>query len=161
MKQVLRLNVNGDEIEAAVEPSALLLDVLRDSLGLTGARRGCESSYCGACTVLVDGRAAHSCTLLAALVGARRITTVEGLAENGRLDPLQESFVEHNGFQCGYCTPGMILAARALLLENPAPTDAEVRRALDGNLCRCTGYHKIVESVLEGAKKYARAKKSR
>jgi carbon-monoxide dehydrogenase small subunit len=153
--------VNGDEVEVAIEPSTLLLDVLRDFLGLTGARRGCESSYCGACTVLVDGRAAHSCTLLAALVGARKITTVEGLAQNGRLDPLQESFIEKNGFQCGYCTPGMILAAKALLLENPDPTEEEIRRAIDGNLCRCTGYHKIVESVLDGAKKYAQAKISR
>ncbi|HEY2987735.1 MAG TPA: (2Fe-2S)-binding protein [Candidatus Binatia bacterium] len=161
MKRVVRLNINGDDVEAAIEPSALLLDVLRDSLGLTGARRGCESSYCGACTVLVDGRAAHSCSLLAALVGARKIMTVEGLAQNGRLDPLQESFIEKNGFQCGYCTPGMILAAKALLLENPAPTEEEIRRALDGNLCRCTGYHKIVESIQDGAKKYARAKSSR
>ncbi len=158
MKRVVRLWVNGDEVEVAIEPSALLLDVLRDELGLTGARRGCESSYCGACTVLVDGRTAHSCTLLAALVGERKITTVEGLAQNGRLDPLQESFIEHNGFQCGYCTPGIILAAKALLLDNPDPTEEEVRRAIDGNLCRCTGYQKIVESILDGAKKYARTK---
>ncbi len=158
MKRVVRLWVNGDEVELAIEPSALLLDVLRDELGLTGARRGCESSYCGACTVLVDGRTAHSCTLLAALVGERKITTVEGLAQNGRLDPLQESFIEHNGFQCGYCTPGIILAAKALLLDNPDPTEEEVRRAIDGNLCRCTGYQKIVESILDGAKKYARTK---
>ncbi len=145
-------------MEVAVEPSALLLDLLRDELGLTGARRGCESSYCGACTVLVDGRTAHSCTLLAALLGERKITTVEGLARDGRLDPLQESFIEHNGFQCGYCTPGMILAAKALLFENHNPMEGEVRRAIDGNLCRCTGYQKIVESILDGAKKYARAK---
>lgn len=155
MKRVVRLWVNGDEVEVAVEPSALLLDVLRDSLGLTGARRGCETSYCGACTVLVDGRTGHSCTLLAALVGERKIITVEGLARNGRLDPLQESFIEYNGFQCGYCTPGMILAAKSLLLENPNPTEAEVRRAIDGNLCRCTGYQKIIQSILDGAKKYA------
>ncbi len=158
MKRVVNLNVNGDNVEVAIEPSALLLDVLRDSLGLTGARRGCESSYCGACTVLVDGRAAHSCTMLAALVGERKITTVEGLAQNGRLDPLQESFIEKNGFQCGYCTPGMILAAKALLLENADPTEEEVRHAIDGNLCRCTGYHKIVQSIMDGAKKYAHAK---
>lgn len=155
MKRVVRLWVNGDEVEVAIEPSALLLDVLRDSLGLTGARRGCETSYCGACTVLVDGRTAHSCTLLAALVGERKIITVEGLARNGQLDPLQKSFIEYNGFQCGYCTPGMILAAESLLLENPNPTEAEVRRAIDGNLCRCTGYQKIVQSILDGAKKYA------
>jgi carbon-monoxide dehydrogenase small subunit len=103
-------------------------------------------------------RQAHSCTLLAALLAGRKITTVEGLARGGALDPLQQSFIERNGFQCGYCTPGMILAGRALLLENPDPTDAEVRRALDGNLCRCTGYQKIVESIMDGAKKYRREK---
>jgi len=155
MKRLARLWVNGDEVEVAMEPSALLLDVLRDSLGLTGARRGCETSYCGACTVLLDGRAAHSCTVLAALVGQRRITTIEGLAEEGKLDPLQESFIKHNGFQCGYCTPGMILAARALLLENRNPSEADVRRAIDGNLCRCTGYQKIVKAILDTASKYS------
>lgn len=158
MKRIVRLRVNGDEVEVGVEPSALLLDVLRDSLGLTGARRGCESSYCGACTVLIDGLAAHSCAVLAALVGERRITTIEGLAQHGKLDPLQESFIAHNGFQCGYCTPGMILAGRALLVENPSPAEADVRRALDGNLCRCTGYQKIVESIMGAAPKYAQEK---
>lgn len=158
MKRIVRLCVNEEEIELAIEPSALLLDVLRDQMGLTGARRGCESSYCGACTVLIDGRTAHSCTLLAALVAVRKITTVEGLARGGVLDPLQQAFIERNGFQCGYCTPGMILAARALLLANPDPSEAEVRRALDGNLCRCTGYQKIVESIVEGAKQYRREK---
>jgi aerobic carbon-monoxide dehydrogenase small subunit len=153
MKRIVRLWVNGDEVEAAVEPSTLLLDVLRDSLGLTGARRGCDTSYCGACTVLLDGHTAHSCTMLAALVGDRKITTIEGLAVTGKLDPLQEAFIENNGFQCGYCTPGMILAGKALLMENPNPTDADVRRAIDGNLCRCTGYLKIVSSILDGARK--------
>ena len=155
MKRIVRLWINGDEVEAAVEPSTLLLDVLRDSLGLTGARRGCDTSYCGACTVLVDGQTAHSCTMLAALVGERKITTIEGLAAAGKLDPLQEAFIEQNGFQCGYCTPGMILAGKALLMENPNPTEDDVRRAIDGNLCRCTGYQKIVTSILEGAKKYS------
>jgi len=155
MKRVIRLQVNGDEVEVAVEPSTLLLDVLRDSLGLTGARRGCETSYCGACTVLIDGRVAHSCAILAVLAGERKITTVEGLAQDGKLDPLQESFIEHNGFQCGYCTPGMILAAKALLMENPDVTEADVRRAIDGNLCRCTGYQKIVAAIMGGARKYA------
>jgi aerobic carbon-monoxide dehydrogenase small subunit len=159
MKRIVRLCVNEEEVEVAIEPSTLLLDVLRDQMGLTGARRGCESSYCGACTVLLDGRTAHSCTLLAALVADRKITTVEGLARGGVLDPLQQAFIERNGFQCGYCTPGMILAARALLLQNPDPSEAEVRRALDGNLCRCTGYQKIVESIMEGAKHYRREKK--
>lgn len=158
MKRSVHLWVNEDEVEVVVEPSTLLLDVLRESLGLTGARRGCETSYCGACTVLLDGQTAHSCTILAALVGDRKITTIEGLANDGKLDPLQESFIEHNGFQCGYCTPGMILAAKALLLESPDPSEAEIRRAIDGNLCRCTGYQKIVKSVMDGARKYREAK---
>ena len=158
MKRVVRLWVNGDEVEVALEPSALLLDVLREFLGLTGARRGCETSYCGACTVLLDGQTAHSCTILAALVEERKIMTIEGLAKEDKLDPLQESFIEHNGFQCGYCTPGMILAAKALLLEVPEPSEAEIRRAIDGNLCRCTGYQKIVKSVMDGARKYREAK---
>jgi len=155
MKRIVHLVVNGDQVEVAVEPSTLLLDLLRDSLGLTGARRGCETSYCGACTVLVDGQAAHSCSILAVLVGERKITTIEGLAQGSKLDPLQESFIEHNGFQCGYCTPGMILAGKALLLENPNPTEADIRRAIDGNLCRCTGYVKIINAIIDGAKKYA------
>jgi len=153
MKGTMQLWINESEVEVMAEPSALLLDVLRECLGLTGARRGCETSYCGACTVLVDGRAAHSCTILASLVGDRKITTIEGLAKDGELDPLQESFIEQNGFQCGYCTPGMILAAKALLLENPAPTEADIRRAIDGNLCRCTGYQKIVASIEAAAKR--------
>ena len=154
MKRIVHLVVNGDELEVAVEPSTLLLDFLRDSLGLTGARRGCETSYCGACTVLVDGQVAHSCSILAVLVGKRKITTIEGLAQGSKLDPLQESFIKHNGFQCGYCTPGMILAGKALLLENPNPAEADIRRAIDGNLCRCTGYVKIVNAILDGAKRY-------
>jgi aerobic carbon-monoxide dehydrogenase small subunit len=161
MKRIMQLWINGDEVEVAVEPSTLLLDVLRDSLGLTGARRGCDTSYCGACTVLIDGQTAHSCTILAALVGNRQIATIEGLAVAGKLDPLQEAFIEENGFQCGYCTPGMILAAKALLEENPNPTYDDVRRAIDGNLCRCTGYQKIVSSVLKGAEKYGRLKAER
>jgi carbon-monoxide dehydrogenase small subunit len=147
MKRIARLSINGDEVEAAIEPATLLLDVLRDSLGLTGARRGCQT--------------AHSCAILAALVGERKITTIEGLAAGGTLDPLQEAFIEHNGFQCGYCTPGMILAGKALLMENPDPTDSDARRAIDGNLCRCTGYQKIVKSILEGARRYRKAKAER
>ena len=158
MKRIIALEINGDKVEVAVEPSTLLLDVLRDSLGLTGARRGCDTSYCGACTVLIDGQTAHSCAILAALVTGRNITTIEGLVTDGKLDPLQEAFIEENGFQCGYCTPGMILAGKALLIENERPTDADVRRAIDGNLCRCTGYQKIVSSILAGARKYAQQK---
>jgi carbon-monoxide dehydrogenase small subunit len=158
MKRVVQLSINGDRVEVAIEPSTLLLDVLRDSLGLTGARRGCDTSYCGACTVLIDGQTAHSCAVLAALVGERKITTIEGLLVDGKLDPLQQAFIEENGFQCGYCTPGMILAGKALLMENDDPTDADVRRAVDGNLCRCTGYQKIVSSILTGARKYRQQK---
>jgi aerobic carbon-monoxide dehydrogenase small subunit len=158
MKRIIALEINGDQVEVAVEPSTLLLDIVRDGLGLTGARRGCDTSYCGACTVLIDGQTAHSCTILAALVTNRKITTIEGLVVDGKLDPLQEAFIEENGFQCGYCTPGMILAGKALLLENDRPTDADVRRAIDGNLCRCTGYQKIVSSILAGARKYAQQK---
>ena len=155
MKRIVDLSINGDKVEVAIEPSTLLLDLLRDTLGLTGTRRGCETSYCGACTVLIDGQVAHSCAILAVLIGQRSITTIEGLAQNGKLDPLQESFIQHNGFQCGYCTPGMILAGKALLTENPNVTEADVRRAIDGNLCRCTGYQKIVAAIMDGAKKYA------
>ena len=154
MKRIVELSINGDKVEVAIEPSTLLLDLLRDTLGLTGTRRGCETSYCGACTVLIDGQVAHSCALLAVLMGNRRVTTIEGLAQNGKLDPLQECFIQHNGFQCGYCTPGMILAGKALLTENPNVTEADVRRAIDGNLCRCTGYQKIVAAIMDGAKKY-------
>jgi carbon-monoxide dehydrogenase small subunit len=155
MKRVVRLWINGDEVEVAVEPAKLLLDLLRD-LGLTGARRGCETSYCGACTVLIDGQVAHSCAMLVVLIGERKVTTIEGLAQNGKLDPLQESFIEHNGFQCGYCTPGMILAGKALLTENPNADEGDVRRAIDGNLCRCTGYQKIVQAILHAREKYER-----
>jgi aerobic carbon-monoxide dehydrogenase small subunit len=158
MKRIVELSINGDTVEVAIEPSTLLLDLLRDCLGLTGARRGCESSYCGACTVLIDGRVAHSCAILAVLIGERKITTIEGLSRDGKLDPLQESFIEHNGFQCGYCTPGMILAGKALLTENVNVTEADVRRAIDGNLCRCTGYQKIVTAIMDAAKKYAEKK---
>lgn len=154
MKRIVELAINGDKVEVAIEPSTLLLDLLRDTLGLTGTRRGCETSYCGACTVLIDGQVAHSCALLAVLIGNRGVTTIEGLAQNGKLDPLQECFIQHNGFQCGYCTPGMILAGKALLTENPNVTEADVRRAIDGNLCRCTGYQKIVAAIMDGAKKY-------
>ena len=122
MKRIVELAINGDKVEVAIEPSTLLLDLLRDTLGLTGTRRGCETSYCGACTVLIDGQVAHSCALLAVLMGNRRVTTIEGLAQNGKLDPLQECVIQHNGFQCGYCTPGMILAGKALLTENPNVT---------------------------------------
>jgi aerobic carbon-monoxide dehydrogenase small subunit len=148
VKQVIRLIVNGEACEIAVEPWWTLLDVLRDQLGLTGAKKGCDRGDCGACTVLWDGKPVASCMMLASLADGRRITTIEGLTEGTRLHPVQQAFVNHGAIQCGFCSPGMILSAVALLEENPHPTETEVRFALAGNLCRCTGYTKIVEAVL-------------
>jgi len=153
MKRQITLKVNGVEREVYVEPWWSLAQVLREELGLTGTKISCETGNCGACTVLVDGKAVKSCLLLAVKAREKEILTIEGLAENGKLSPLQEAFVEHFAVQCGYCTPGMIMAAKDLLDENPDPTEEEVREALRGNLCRCTGYVKIVEAVLAAAKK--------
>jgi carbon-monoxide dehydrogenase small subunit len=147
----VRLSVNGRKHELEVEPGRLLLDCLRYDLGLTGTKEGCGVGVCGACTVLVDGRMTSSCLLLAVMVDGAEIVTIEGLAREGRLDPLQRSFVERGGFQCGICTPGQILAARALLDQTPDPSEEQVRTWMTGNLCRCTGYYKIVESVLAAA----------
>lgn len=151
MKQIFELKVNGDFHEVIAEPSATLLEVLREQLELTGAKEGCGLGDCGACTVLMDGKEVHSCLILAVEAQGKDIITIEGLARDGKLDPLQQSFVEHGGMQCGFCTPGMIMASKALLDRNPNPTEAEVRKAISGNLCRCTGYAKIVESVLAAA----------
>jgi carbon-monoxide dehydrogenase small subunit len=148
MKRPIVLHVNGRDQALLVEPDTPLVHALRDELGLTGARRGCETSYCGACTVLLDGMAIHSCSILAVAARGQEITTIEGLARGAALHPVQQAFIERGAIQCGYCTPGMILAAVALLNENPAPTEAEVREYLTGNLCRCTGYVKIVDAVL-------------
>jgi carbon-monoxide dehydrogenase small subunit len=145
--------LNGRLQEIEVEPHELLLDVVRDRLGLTGAKRSCDVEVCGACTVLVDGRPLSACTTLAFEVRGRSVLTIEGLAENGKLHPLQEAFIEHGGFQCGFCTPGMILAAKALLDEIPNPTIEELKHFMHGNLCRCTGYKKIIESIMAAAKK--------
>jgi aerobic carbon-monoxide dehydrogenase small subunit len=153
MKQRISLQVNGGRYELDVTPNRLLLDVLRDELSLTGARRGCEDSICGACTVLLDGRSVHACSVLAVRASGHNVLTIEGLAQKGRLHPLQESFIHHGAIQCGYCTPGMILAAKALLAENSKPTEQEVRSGLIGNLCRCTGYVKIVQAVLAAAQR--------
>ncbi|MFQ5825900.1 MAG: (2Fe-2S)-binding protein [Dehalococcoidia bacterium] len=153
MKQPIRLKVNNEIYELEVDAHRLLLDVLRDDLGLTGARRGCDGTgFCGACTVILDGMAVHSCSVLAVRARDREIVTIEGLARNGNLHPLQQAFVEHNAVQCGYCTPGVILSAKALLDQNPHPTEAEVRAAIAGNLCRCTGYVKIVEAILAASR---------
>jgi carbon-monoxide dehydrogenase small subunit len=143
----LTLVVNGEERSLEVEGRTLLVSALRDGLGLTGAHVGCDTSQCGACTVLLDGRAVKSCTVLAQQAEGREVTTIEGLAEDGELHPLQRAFVEHHGLQCGFCTPGVILTAADLLSRGDAPSDDEIRRALRGNLCRCTGYQGIVESI--------------
>ena len=149
----VRLRVNGVEHEFEAEPRRLLVHAIRDDLGLTGTHVGCDTSNCGACTVHLDGRPVKSCTVLAVQADGAEITTIEGMAgSNGELHPLQEAFWNDHGLQCGYCTPGMIMAAAGLLAENPNPTEDEVRHALEGNLCRCTGYHNIVKAVLDAAK---------
>jgi carbon-monoxide dehydrogenase small subunit len=147
----IRLTVNGEEREAEVEPRLLLVHFLRDRLGLTGTTVGCDTSNCGACTVHLDGEAVKSCTVLAVQADAAEVTTIEGLADGDDLHPLQEAFWNKHALQCGYCTPGMIMAAADLLARNPNPTEEEVRKGLEGNLCRCTGYHNIVQAVLEVA----------
>jgi carbon-monoxide dehydrogenase small subunit len=147
----VRCVVNGETRESDVEPRLLLVHYLRDVLGLTGAHVGCDTTNCGACTVLLDGEAVKSCTVLAVQADDAEVTTIEGLGQNGTLHPLQEAFWEHHGLQCGYCTPGMIMAAADLLERNPNPTEEEVRRGLEGNLCRCTGYHNIVKAVMAAA----------
>ncbi|UCG87640.1 MAG: molybdopterin-dependent oxidoreductase [Gemmatimonadota bacterium] len=151
MKQIISLQVNGQSFEVAVRPGATLLDVLRDELRLTGTKRGCELGDCGACTVLLDGRAVNSCLTLALEADARQVTTIEGLADGAALHPIQQSFVEAGAIQCGFCTPGMVVRAAALLAEHPEPTAEEIKQALTGNLCRCTGYTKIVEAVRRAA----------
>lgn len=151
MKHSITLEVNGRRHRLEVEPRRLLVEVIRDDLGLTGTKRGCESNICGSCTVLLEGHSVHACCVLAVQAGGKRVTTVEGLAEGGTLHPVQKGFLDHLGFQCGFCTPGMILSSVALLSENPEPTPEEIRLGLTGNICRCTGYVKIVESVQAAA----------
>lgn len=146
-------SLNGRLQEIDVEPHELLLDVVRDRLGLTGAKRSCDVEVCGACTLLVDGRPVSACTTLAFEVRGRSVMTIEGLADDGKLHPLQQAFIEHGGFQCGFCTPGMILAAKALLDETPNPSEEQLKHFMHGNLCRCTGYKKIIESIMAAAKK--------
>ncbi len=154
MKQIIKFRVNGVDKEVLVEPWNSLADVLREELDLTGTKVGCNAGNCGSCTVIIDGKAVKSCLLLAPKADGREILTIEGLkGENGELHPIQEAFIEHFAIQCGYCTPGMILAAKVLLDENPAATEAEVREELRGNLCRCTGYVKIIEAVLAAGDK--------
>jgi carbon-monoxide dehydrogenase small subunit len=147
-KRIVQLTVNGEVYELAVAPNRTLLEVLRDDLSLTGTKAGCGEGACGTCTVLLDGRPVRSCLTLAVEAQGQPITTIEELAEDGELHPAQQSFVEHGAIQCGFCSPGMILVAKALLDENPHPTEQEARDAISGNVCRCTGYAKIVEAIL-------------
>ena len=147
----IALTVNGLGHEAEVEPRELLVYFLRERLGLTGTNVGCDTSSCGSCTVLLDGESVKACTLLAVQADGRTVTTIEGLASNGSLHPVQQAFHTHHGLQCGYCTPGMVMAAVSLLAESPHPSEDEIRHALEGNLCRCTGYQKIVEAVQAAA----------
>ena len=145
------LTVNGKVRKADIDSRVLLVHVLREHLSLTGTNIGCDTSQCGACTVLLDGKAVKSCTVLAVMADGAEVTTIEGLAQNGKLHPLQQAFWDNHGLQCGYCTSGMIMAATEILKDNPHPTEADVRHGIDGNICRCTGYHNIVKSVLAAA----------
>jgi carbon-monoxide dehydrogenase small subunit len=147
----IRLTVNGKEQGLEIEPYETLLDILRDRIGLTGTKYGCGEGECGACTVMINGKAVLSCITLGVQADGKEILTIEGLNEGSRLHPLQETFVEHSALQCGYCTPGILMAARALLEENPTPSEGEVREAISNNLCRCTGYEKPVKAILEAA----------
>jgi len=153
MKRILRLHVNGEDFEVLTEVHKTLLEVLREDLGLTGTKRGCDLGACGACTVLIEGKPFLSCLTLAVDVQGKKIVTIEGLSQDGEPHPLQKAFVEKGAIQCGFCTPGMILTAKAFLDENPHPSEGEVKKAISGNLCRCTGYVKIVEAILSVAGK--------
>jgi carbon-monoxide dehydrogenase small subunit len=148
MKQLTKLRINGVTYEVTIEPRRTLLEVLRDNLGLTGAKKACDTGDCGACTVLMDGKPVASCLVLAVEAQEKDIITIEGLAKDGQPHPIQQAFVDHGAIQCGFCTPGMILSAKALLDKNPKPTEDEVKDAIVGNLCRCTGYAKIIEAIL-------------
>ena len=147
MKKIIRVTVNGKEHEVAVASNETLTDMLREQLGLTGAKKGCEMGDCGSCTVILDGKPVNSCLVLAMQVNGRCVETIEGLESEGGLHPLQKAFVEKGAIQCGFCSPGMILSGKSLLEYNPNPTEAEIRSAISGNLCRCTGYQKIVEAI--------------
>ncbi len=153
MKQPMTFTINGEIYEDEIDVRRTLLEVLRENFGLTGTKKGCNEGECGTCTVLLDGKPVASCLVLAVEAQGKRIETVEGLAQGGELHLLQQAFVEHGAFQCGFCTPGVLMAAKGLLDENPNPSEVEVRRAIAGNLCRCTGYNKYVEAILDTAAK--------
>ena len=156
MDHSITLKINGEIYKLHVKPNALLLDVIRDEIGLTGTKRGCDTGECGACTILLEGKPVNSCLLLAIEADGKDILTVEGLAKNGQLHPLQVAFVEEGAVQCGFCTPGVLLSAKALLDINPNPTEEEIKTAIAGNLCRCTGYTKIIKAISAAAKKIQR-----
>ena len=151
MKQLIRLKINNEYYELAVVPQRTLLEVLREDLGLTGTKFGCDTGECGACTVIIEGKTVLACMTLAVEVQDKDILTIEGLAQKGKLHPIQKSFIEHGAIQCGYCTSGMILSAKVLLDRVPKPTEKEVKKAIEGNLCRCTGYNKIIEAIMNTA----------
>jgi aerobic carbon-monoxide dehydrogenase small subunit len=152
-KKMLHVTVNGVSREVAVEPNRTLVEFLREDLNLTGTKQGCGEGDCGACTVLLDGDIVNACLVLALQTAGREVMTIEGLAEGTELHPIQQSFIEQGAIQCGYCSPGMILSAKALLDRNPAPSEEEIRTQISGNLCRCTGYQKIVEAIADAAKR--------
>jgi carbon-monoxide dehydrogenase small subunit len=151
MKQVIHLTINGENYEVAAKPSDTLLHVLREELGLIGAKKGCDTGGCGCCTVLLDGKAVYSCMVFAMAAQKKKITTIEGLKHNGNLDPLQAAFIEAGAVQCGYCTCGMIMSAKAFLSHHVNPTEPEIRQGIAGNLCRCTGYQKIIDAIKSAA----------
>ena len=152
MEHLINLKINGEPYKVSLKANMTLLDFLRDEIGLTGTKKGCDTGQCGACTVLLNGKPINSCLVLAVDAHGKEILTVEGLGRNGKLHPLQESFIQEGAVQCGYCTSGMLLSAKALLDENPAPKEEEVKRAIAGNLCRCTGYVRIIKAVLTAAR---------
>lgn len=151
---IIEFTLNGEKYKKNADPGKRLVDFLREDMGLTGTKEGCGEGECGACTIVLDGRAVHSCLVLAGQINGRRLLTVEGLARGGELSPLQKAFIEHGAIQCGYCTPGMLMSSAALLAENPSPTGDEVRTALAGNICRCGDYSAIIDAVLDAAERY-------
>lgn len=154
MKKIITFNLNGENVEALTAENETFLDFIRNTMGLTGTKKGCEEGECGACTILLDGKPVNSCLLLAMEVDGHDVVTIEGLAKDGKLHPIQQAFIDKWALQCGYCTPGMIMSAKALLDHNPDPTEHEIRDAIAGNLCRCTGYAKIVEAIDSVAKEF-------
>jgi len=153
MDYLINLKINGETYELNVKSNTLLLDLIRDEIGLTGTKRGCDTGECGACTVLIEGKAVNSCLVLAVEVDGKNIITIEGLTKNGKPHPIQEAFIEEGAVQCGFCTPGMILSAKVLLDEELNPTEEEIKKAIAGNLCRCTGYTKIIKAIKSAAEK--------